>query len=73
MENVPETDADGKPLTKKARAALIKAVEQVQLQLGSVEAASQPFHMPQTHVANFCRAACRSILRSPSMGDDAPL
>jgi hypothetical protein len=30
VDNVPETDADGKPLTKKARAALIRAAEQVQ-------------------------------------------
>ncbi len=29
LENVPDTDADGKPLTKKARAALVKAAEQV--------------------------------------------
>jgi hypothetical protein len=29
VDNVPETDADGKPLTKKARAALIRAAEQV--------------------------------------------
>ena len=27
--DIPETDADGKPLTKKARAALIRAAEQV--------------------------------------------
>ena len=30
VDNVPDTDADGKPLTKKARAALIRAAEQVQ-------------------------------------------
>lgn len=29
LDSIPEADADGKPLTKKARAALVKAAEQV--------------------------------------------
>ncbi len=33
LADVPETDADGKPLTKKARAALIRAAGQVRLSI----------------------------------------